>query len=470
MKTSAKVFVLAFLLTQALPGMALAQNQAQNQAGDQKLFPAKLVGHAYAPATTFVPAPADAPASLQISGRFTGPDGRRTDILYSIEGKTWIAPEAAPRTTGLYLPFVGQPVQGSSGIKSLGDGEFMILIDNGFGSRMNSPDAMLMAHRIRPDWEAGRIEIAETIFLHDQDRVLPFRLVNENTEKRYLTGADFDLEGMQIVGDLIWFGDEFGPYLFATDMAGKVVAFHETEVDGKIVKSPDNHSLRMPSVPGEVSFAVRRSRGFEGMAASLDGSYLYPMLEGPLWDAEKKDWEQHGGKQFVRILEFDVAEQSFTGQQWKYSLEIDGNNIGDFNMISDTTALVIERDGGEGDPRFACQGEPRSDCFNKPARFKRVYLIDFAAAQDRDGFVKKVGYVDLMNIADPDGVALRGTYDGIFTFPFVTVEGVDMVDDQHIIVSNDNNLPFSTGRAIGKADDNELILLYVGNMLQGAGQ
>ena len=40
-----------------------------------------------------------------------------------------------------------------------------------------------------------------------------------------------------------------------------------------------------------------------------------------------------------------------------------------------------------------------------------------------------------------------------------------MVDERHIIVGNDNNLPFSTGRAIGRADDNELILLDVGTMV-----
>jgi hypothetical protein len=40
-----------------------------------------------------------------------------------------------------------------------------------------------------------------------------------------------------------------------------------------------------------------------------------------------------------------------------------------------------------------------------------------------------------------------------------------MIDNRHIIVGNDNNLPFSTGRTIGKADDNELIILNVGDML-----
>ena len=48
----------------------------------------------------------------------------------------------------------------------------------------------------------------------------------------------------------------------------------------------------------------------------------------------------------------------------------------------------------------------------------------------------------------------------------MTIEDVDAVDAEHIVVANDNNLPFSTGRAIGKADDNEFILLHVGDMLK----
>mgnify|MGYP006277328597 FL=1 len=133
-------------------------------------------------------------------------------------------------------------------------------------------------------------------------------------------------------------------------------------------------------------------------------------------------------------------------------------------MIDATRALVIERDNGEGDPRRACAGEPQPDCFNVPATFKRVYLVDFAQA-DADGFVEKTAYVDLMDIADPKGVALTGTIDERFTFPFVTIEDVDVVDANHIVVANDNNLPFSTGRTIGAADDNEFILLNVGDFL-----
>ncbi|MEI8154264.1 MAG: glycerophosphodiester phosphodiesterase, partial [Hyphomicrobiales bacterium] len=53
-----------------------------------------------------------------------------------------------------------------------------------------------------------------------------------------------------------------------------------------------------------------------------------------------------------------------------------------------------------------------------------------------------------------------------FTFPFFTIENVDIVDAQHIIVGNDNNLPFSSSREPNKADDNEFVLLRVEDFLK----
>jgi hypothetical protein len=72
---------------------------------------------------------------------------------------------------------------------------------------------------------------------------------------------------------------------------------------------------------------------------------------------------------------------------------------------------------------------------------------------DADGFVRKIGYIDLLDIKDPGGVAKRGTKDGVFKFPFVTIENVDVVDAEHIVVANDNNLPYSGGRKPNVQDD-----------------
>lgn len=432
-------------------------------ASAQTKYPAVLEGHAILPALTLVPPPADAPQDLQISGRYATPSPQRVDTLDSAMGISALSDKAAPRPTGLKLPFQGQPVQGLSGIKTQKDGTYLTLTDNGFGSKANSPDAMLMFHVIKPDWKAGSIERVSTLFLHDPDRKVPFRIVNENTPKRYLTGSDFDLESIQPIGDAIWFGEEFGPFLIKADKAGKVLAVYETQVDGKVVRSPDHPSVGTPAVPGAVKFEVRRSKGFEGMAQSPDGKKLYPLLEGPLLTdggVESKD-----GKAYLRILEFDVDKGAYTGKSFKYPLEANNNSIGDFNMIDASTGLIIERDDTEGDMAQACKDGPKPDCFNVPAKFKRIYKVDFAQA-DADGFVKKVGYIDLMDIDDPKKLARQGGKDGKLGLPFFTIENVDVVDADHIVVGNDNNLPFSSGRALGKADDNEMVLLRVPELLR----
>ncbi len=431
----------------------------------QQQFPATLAGHAFLPAKTFVAPPKDAPDSLRTSGKYTAPGGVRQDNLESIMGTSYLSDRTAPRPTGVSLPFKGQPVQGFSGIKAMKDGSYWVLTDNGFGSKANSADAMLMFHHLRPDWKSGAVKLLHTSFLHDPDRKVPFLIVNEGTKKRYLTGADFDIESMQMIGDSFWFGDELGPYLIRTDRKGKVISVHETQLEGKVLRSPDHFAVTTPAVAGNFTTPVRRSRGYEGMAASKDGRYLYPLLEGPLWIEAEKKWESKDGREYLRILEFDVANASWTGRSWKYLLELNGNNIGDFNMIDADTGLIIERDNGEGLVADACNGPARPDCQNVPAKMKRVYKVSLKEA-DTEGFAKKIGYVDLLDIGDPNGVAKRGSSGGRFTFPFVTIEDVDVVDAEHIVVANDNNLPYSSGRKVGVQDDNEFILLRVPELLQ----
>jgi hypothetical protein len=441
--------IAAFLISSAA--------SAQTTGSVQPALDATLKGHAILPAATFIDPPADAPAEVKVSGKFTV-GGKRTDAIGSVPGKSG----QSERLTGLSVPFTGQPVQGFSGIKSLGNGEFLVLTDNGFGSKLNSPDALLMVHRVKADWASGKVERLSTTFLHDPDKKVPFRITFEATEKRYLTGADFDLESIQPVGTNFWIGEEFGPYLLEVDASGKILSVHETMVDGKAAKSPDHFSIVAPAQPAlNAEFTVRRSRGYEGMAASPDGKFLYPLLEGPLWNAEAKAYENEGGKEYLRILEFSTEQKSWTGRSWRYPLEVNGHAIGDFNMIDATTALVIERDNGEGDPAMACPKDVKKpDCFENAAKFKRVFKIEMTEANAGKD-VRKIASIDLMAISDPDKMAKQGGKDGKLMFPFFTIEDVDVVDRAAglIVVGNDNNLPFSAGRALDKADDNEFLLI-----------
>ena len=421
-------------------------------------YSATLAGHAVMPAQSFIPAPKDAPQDLQVSGKFT--NGQRTEALGTVQGMS------AGRPTGVSLPFKGQPLQGQSGIKKMPDGTFWILTDNGFGAKANSPDAMLYLNRYKVDFKGGAMKRLETIFLRDPDRKVPFRIVHEGTKQRYLTGSDFDTESFQFAGVALWIGDEFGPFLIKADMKGKVLAVFDTLVDGKVVRSPDHPAVTTPGAPGgAVDFQVKRSKGFEGMASSKDGSKLYALLEGPVWNAEAKDYERVAGKEALRVLEFDVQAGKWSGRSWMYPLEANGHAIGDFNMVDATTGLIIERDNGEGTADKCPEGQKRTDCFHDIAKFKRVYKIEMTDA-NVGGPVRKIGYIDLLNIADPAKLSRKPLNDGVLKFPFFTIENVDVVDATHIVVGNDNNLPFSSSREPNKADDNELILLEVGDFLK----
>ena len=325
-----------------------------------------------------------------------------------------------------------------------------------------------MFHHVTPDWATGAVAVDKTVFMQDPNGVIPFRLTAE-TAARHLTGADFDIESIQRVGDDFYFGDEFGPYLIRTDAAGVVTGFWETQLNGNLVKAPQHHTLRLPRNPNAdlPAFTVKQSRGFEGMALADDGTLLVGMLEGPVWDPETGAYQEIDGTAVLPMPLFDTTTGTWTGGSFYYPLEAPGNAIGDFNMIDATTALVIERDWGEGAPSGACadgQTPAADNCFAPAALFKRVYKISFDGVSDGE-MVRKVGYVDLLDINDPNGVARQGGEDGKFTFPFITIESVIAVDDQHILVGNDNNYPFSAGRFLDKNDDNEFILLAVPELM-----
>ncbi len=444
-----------------LATVALAALIGGSASADDKVFPAKLTGQAILPANTVVPAPADAPAFLKTSGKFTTADRKRTDALGTLPGKD------GARVTDVKLPLDGQPIQGFSGIKTMADGTFWTLSDNGFGSKFTSSDSMLFLHQMKFDWAANKAEVVKNIFLSDPNKIAPFPIVTEATETRYLTGADFDIESVQPVADGFWLGDEFGPYLLKIDTQGRLTDVIATTLDGKPVLSPDNPLIQLPGNPAAKMpvFNLKRSGGFEGLAMAKDGSKLYGLLEGPIYKDDGQV-EQADGKTAIRVIEFDVASKKWTGRSWLYPFADKGASIGDFNMIDATTALVIERDNGAGTKDKACADpkQPKPDCFDAPAELKRVYKIEFNDANVGKA-VRKIGYIDLMNIQDPDNKKKAGSVAGVYDMPFVTIENVDVVDATHIIIGNDNNLPFSAGRAVDKADNNEFSILEVGEFL-----
>lgn len=188
------------------------------------------------------------------------------------------------------------------------------------------------------------------------------------------------------------------------------------------------------------------------------------MLEGPIYNSASKQYETLNGKTVLRILEFDVIKEQWTGRFWLYPLENKDNAIGDLNMIDKNTALIIERDDLQGTTRYPCKFQQQKNCFPNPAQFKRVYKIRIDESNVNQD-VTKLAYIDLLKIKDPLHIAKKPLVNHYFVFPFFTIENVDIVDKQHIIIANDNNYPFNANRHPNQQDDNEIILLQVKDFL-----
>jgi hypothetical protein len=339
---------------------------------------------------------------------------------------------------GVTPPFPSQPIPGFSAVLDAGRGEFLAMPDNGYGSKANSGDFLLRVYRIRPDLEtvkggSGAVEVLRFIQLRDPDARITFPLFRSD---RLLTGADLDIESLRAARDgTLWFGDEFGPFLVHTDATGKVL---EAPIPLPGVQSPQN-----PFLPNPDAWTIRASRGFEGTALSIDRKTLYPMLEGAL----RNDPDPRR-----RILnEFDLRSKAYTGRTWQYRVDAAFPDavIGDLTALDQRRLVLIERDDAQG----------------AEALQKKVYLVDLRRV-GADGYLEKRLVVDLLRIRDTNGISLpaRPGEFGVgdpFSFPLQSVESLEVLGGERLLIANDNNYPFSDGRwsARDRPDDTELIVL-----------
>ncbi|KJK48795.1 hypothetical protein UK23_15950 [Lentzea aerocolonigenes] len=323
---------------------------------------------------------------------------------------------------GVTPPFADQPIQGFSGLVRNSDGTFDAISDNGYGAKANSADWLLRINRIAPDFKTGAVDVVGGITLTDPNSHIPFPLTRPD---RVITGADIDIESVTRGADgTYWMGDEFGPYLLHFDRAGRLMA---PPVPLPGVRSPENPAGN-PNLGG--------SKGFEGITLSPDGKTINALLEGTVAGDTPGT---------LRLNEFGIAGNAFTGRTWKYQLEDPGFAIGDAIAVDSNRLLIIERDNGQG----------------ADAKHKRVYLAD-KRDRNNDGKLDKTLVVDLLNIANPKNV---GGQANPFKFPFITIEDVTILDDRTIAILNDNNFPSSSGRTPGKPDNNEFITIRLADNL-----
>jgi hypothetical protein len=341
---------------------------------------------------------------------------------------------------GVTVPFASQPVQGISALIEGGTpGTYLALSDNGYGSKANSADYLLRAYFLRPRPATGQVEVLGHISFSDPRGLAGQPLTRAD---RLLTGADFDPESIRRVADgTYWVGEEFGPALLHFSATGELlqapVRFPVPErlaAYGRglpLVTSPDAPELVGTSVQPNHP----RSGGIEGMALSTDGRTLYPSLEAALLDDPLR--------QRRVVYAFDVATQRFLPQTADLMLSDGTAAIGDLTAAGKNSLLVIERDNGQGEAALA----------------KRIALVDIS---NFSGTLPSTPLVDLLSLANPKGIGGPETSDTVglgspFGFPFVTIESLLVKNPRTLVVANDNNFPFSSGRRPGSPDDTEII-------------
>jgi hypothetical protein len=334
---------------------------------------------------------------------------------------------------GRQPPFTDQqPIQGFSALIKGENGAYIVLSDNGFGKRDNSSDYILGIYHLQPDFRtvdggSGSIHLTEVINLSDPGQFLPYPATRK--QDRLLTGADLDPESFRKAADgSYWIGEEFMPSLVHFSATGEMLA-PPFRLDGLVsVDNPFGEEATLP-----------RSRGFEGMAISTDGQWLYPLLEGSLYDSEPG----------LNIYTFDLENQRFLNAHadqpsYRYHLDEGSSAIGDFTMFSKTGGLVIERDSGEGEK----------------AAIKKVYRVSFDQV-DSDGYLVKTEVANLLDIQDPHDLNRDGKLR--FSFPFWTIEGLVVINRNTLGIVNDNNYPLGQGRdnSASHPDNNEFMCIEV---------
>jgi len=337
----------------------------------------------------------------------------------------------ASGANGNVLPLINkQPVQGFSAVlRGPVKGTYLVMSDNGFGSKANSADALLRVDAVKPNFETGEVtpvnrftgdalsEFTSESYmtLRDPWKKIPWAIVADmatypNTPtaggaliavdpsikaNRLLTGSDFDIESIRRAPDgTFWFGDEFGPFLGHTDMHGRVLEAPIPLTNFRGFASTAGGTEVNPLVQA-ISSPVRTlaanlpgTGGFEGMALNKSGTRLYTLLEKAI----------NGDPVRTRLIisEFSLGQKKYTGKTFAYPLDAPTNAIGDFTALTDREYIIIERDSGQGDA-----ADTR---FTSPARFKKIFRIRLYDV-DASGTLIKEEVADLMNIYDPRDVA-----------------------------------------------------------------
>lgn len=163
-----------------------------------------------------------------------------------------------------------------------------------------------------------------------------------------------DSEGLALAADgTFWVSDEYGPHIVHFDATGRTIERINPFGSG-------TGGRRLPAV-----LALRRpNRGMEGLTITPDGRTLVGAMQSPLDNPTAAIGRASTAH---RIVTFDIATGAT--RQFVYEVQTAGNLVCEIQALTNTTFMVIERDG------LFAGGSPA-------AAIKSVYKIDISGATD----------------------------------------------------------------------------------------
>jgi hypothetical protein len=230
-----------------------------------------------------------------------------------------------------------------------------------------------------------------------------------------------------------WVCEEYGPSLLHVADDGTVLT--------RLI--PTGTSLKAPGVnvrailPAELT-KRKENRGFEGVAISPAGTRLFALFESPLSIPNESVGE---GSRNIRLITLDLTRPDpkvdgmYVYQTEPYAstgaAAQDDIKTGDLSALSQTRLLVAERDNTAG------------------GRFKMVYSIDLTGATNILGRSDFGGHsLEQSNPADLTRLGLKTVVKTKVVnltelgWSLAGFEGLTLIDDSTIAVTDDNNFGF----------------------------
>lgn len=253
-----------------------------------------------------------------------------------------------------------------SGIAWLGKGDRYVMIpDRGPGDGATSYRCRFQVVEIKVDLNASNTveaRLLETHLLTNPAGEYFVGRSNQFNANEPAKSLRMDPEGIRATERGTYLiADEYGPSVREFDREGKLL---------KMLPTPKKYAIAFPSGDPEQELPPRNksgrqaNRGWEGLALSGDGRFVYAMLQSPLIQDGGLDAQNKRKGTNVRLWEHDLT--AGTSREFLYPLDDKSLGCSEIEWVAPDHLLVIERDGKPG----------------PEAKVKRIYGLDLSHATD----------------------------------------------------------------------------------------